>query len=254
MSLPFLTARWANLIVVNYAVPAEILEPFRPREVEVDFFEGHTFISLVAFQFLKNKLLGFFPSYPNYQFKEINLRYYVKLKNGNEERRGVAFIKEFVPSKTIATTARVFYEEPYESVPMFHDFSSFDSHKGGSLIYGLKKSQEVYSIKAVTTGPLNDLKKGSLEEFILEHYWGYTARSDGSTSEYEVKHPRWRVWDVEQVEISANFGDLYPSVFREVLSSKPHSTFVAEGSNVSVHHGRRITPKVNRPDEPCTQV
>jgi hypothetical protein len=38
------------------------------------------------------------------------------------------------------------------------------------------------------------LPNGSEAEFITEHYWGYARQRDGGTSEYEVEHPRWRVW------------------------------------------------------------
>jgi hypothetical protein len=39
--------------------------------------------------------------------------------------------------------------------------------------------------------------EGSESEFITEHYWGYTRQRDGSTVEYRVEHPRWRVWPAE---------------------------------------------------------
>jgi hypothetical protein len=40
-------------------------------------------------------------------------------------------------------------------------------------------------VSATTTGPLQELAPGSPEEFILEHYWGYTPQSFG-LSEYQA--------------------------------------------------------------------
>ena len=42
-------------------------------------------------------------------------------------------------------------------------------------------------------------RAGSHEEFITEHYWGYTARR--GCSEYRVEHPRWRLWTAEDDEV-----------------------------------------------------
>jgi uncharacterized protein len=39
----------------------------------------------------------------------------------------------------------------------------------------------------------DDYAPGSQEEFITEHYWGYTACGE-RTSEYRVEHPRWKIW------------------------------------------------------------
>jgi hypothetical protein len=34
----FLTARWEDLVMANYAVPPEILLPYLPKGVELDLF------------------------------------------------------------------------------------------------------------------------------------------------------------------------------------------------------------------------
>ena len=37
----FLTARWENLVMANYAVPPEVLKPYLPAGVELDLFRTH---------------------------------------------------------------------------------------------------------------------------------------------------------------------------------------------------------------------
>ena len=88
----FLTARWTNLCLLNYAVPPSALEPHLPRGLSLDTHEGEAFISLVAFDFLDTRVLGIpWPGYRN--FPEINLRFYAR----QGDRRGVVFIREWVP-------------------------------------------------------------------------------------------------------------------------------------------------------------
>jgi hypothetical protein len=94
---------------------------------------------------------------------------------------------------------------------------------------------------ATTHGPLGDLKSESLAEFIVEHYWGYSARADGTTLEYAVEHAPWRVWEANSYSLSANIRALYGERFVQTLSSVCHSALVAEGSPVAVYGGRVIT-------------
>jgi uncharacterized protein YqjF (DUF2071 family) len=100
----FLKAQWQNLIMANYAIDAEHLLPYLPTGVELDTFEGKTYVSLVGFLFKDTRLLKvpipFFGT-----FEEVNLRFYVVRKVGNEMRRGVVFINETVPNKTVAWVA-----------------------------------------------------------------------------------------------------------------------------------------------------
>jgi uncharacterized protein YqjF (DUF2071 family) len=118
--IPFLIARWKNLILINYEVPPTVLEPFVPQGTELDLYQGKAFVSLVGFWFEKTRLFGFIPLGPFSDFEEFNLRFYIKRKEGKENRRAVCFVKEIVPFSFIAWTARTFYNEPYEKWPMRH--------------------------------------------------------------------------------------------------------------------------------------
>lgn len=242
MAFPFLTAEWRKLVVLNYELSPELLAPFVPLGVELDLFEQKALVSLIAFDFAKNKLFGILPTFPTPRFQEINLRFYVRRRVGNEIRLGVVFIKEVVPSQIIATVARLLYEEPYEMCPMQSSYEGFENDHGGALSYAVTINGQSAQVCAVTQGPRKQLEDGSIESFILEHYWGYTARADGTTSEYEVRHRPWSYWSVSKAEITGDLLALYPEQFREALSRAPHSAFVAQGSPVSVHAYRRFYP------------
>src|SRR5690349_14480644 len=115
----FLTARWENLVIISYKVPYEILEEYIPDGLELDTLEGSPFVSLVAFNFLDTKVLGIKVPF-NVNFPEINLRFYVK----NTEKRGVVFIKEFVPKFFIPYIANILYNENYSYVRMKSSINS----------------------------------------------------------------------------------------------------------------------------------
>jgi hypothetical protein len=75
---------------------------------------------------------------------------------------------------------------------------------------------------------------GSEEAFITEHYWGYTRRRDGSTVEYRVAHPPWRVWSVAEAAVTGDLSYVYGPQFARILNAPPVSAFLAEGSAVTV--------------------
>jgi uncharacterized protein YqjF (DUF2071 family) len=235
---PFLTAEWRWLAMLNYEVSPDILKPWLPHGVELDFWQGRTLVSLVGFRFLDTRVLGI--ALPGHRdFDEVNLRFYVRKKMPDGWRRGVVFVRELVPRRMIATVARVIYEEPYLAVPMCHRIEP-QSGPPSMVEYGWTFHGESCHLRVETQGDLRPLRNGEQAEFITEHYWGYTKRRDGSTSEYEVAHPPWRVMDVCNASFSAPVAELYGGGFREILEGEPVSALLAEGSEITVYRGSRL--------------
>jgi hypothetical protein len=81
--------------------------------------------------------------------------------------------------------------------------------------------------------------EASLEQFIAEHYWGYTAQRDGSTIEYQVEHPIWRVWTVTDATFDVDVAAEYGAAIAPLLAEPPGSVFLADGSAVRVSRPRR---------------
>lgn len=237
MARPFLTAKWLNLVVLNWEVEPERLRPLLPRGVTLDTWNGSHFVSLVAFQFLDTRLLGIpIPFHRN--FGEINLRFYVKRELPNETRRGVVFIKEFVARLAIAWTARWLYNENYFCYPL--SYASKSTSDSLELAYGLRTRNYNHSLSTKLLGAPSDLMAQSREEFILEHYWGYTAQRDGGTLEYQVEHPRWKAWVDPTVEHRFDPDLLYDKSFSGVLKQPPAFVIAAPGSQIAVYRGKRI--------------
>lgn len=123
----FLSAEWRSLLMLNYEVNPACLQKYVPFGTELDSFDGKTYVSLVGFRFCRTKLLDVLPIPFHTEFKEINLRFYVKRRERGEIRRGVVFIAEIVPKRAIALTARLFYGENYVRRPMAHRVLTKDS-------------------------------------------------------------------------------------------------------------------------------
>src|ERR1700694_3321752 len=230
MLKPFLTANWRYLAMLNFVADPKILQPLLPSETELDFHEGQTFLSVVGFLFLDTRVVGL-PIPLHRDFEEVNLRFYVRRKSGDEWRRGVVFVRELVPRPAIAIVARTFSGEPYSALPMRHSLE----HKDGRVFaeYQWRRGKRWETLAMTATGEPHGAAQGSHEEFITEHYWGYTARRSGS-SEYRVEHPRWRLWTAQTTKFEADVATLYGPQFVEALAAPPASAFIAERSHVEV--------------------
>ena len=76
-AIPFLTASWRKLIMVNYEVPRELLLPHLPHGTELDLHNGRCYVSLIGFLFADVRLKGWRIPF-HVKFEEINLRFYVR--------------------------------------------------------------------------------------------------------------------------------------------------------------------------------
>jgi uncharacterized protein YqjF (DUF2071 family) len=234
----FLSTEWRDLLMLNYEIDPVLLQPFVPRGTELDSFEGKTYVSLVGLRFARTKLYGLISVPFHSDFDEINLRIYVRRREGSEIRRGVMFIREIVSLPAVTLVARLAYAENYVTMPLRHSINL--TRLGGSVEYTWKSKQQRFSIQAQTGGNPSRAAGGSLEQFISEHYWGYSRRRDGSSLEYHVQHEPWRIWRASNATFEGDGAALYGSELGSVLSRPPRSAFIADGSAVLVHAARRI--------------
>ncbi len=227
--------------MLNYEVDRSLLAPLVPDGTVLDSFEGRYMMSVVGFMFVDTRLLGV-PVPLHRNFEEVNLRFYVRRVVGDEVRRAVTFVRELVPRRAIAAVARFAYNEPYSAVTMGHDITApRDGSTAPSRVeYRWRTGSRwcTLAIEPVGSGavPTSDAE----ETFITEHYWGYTRQRDGSTIEYRVEHPRWRVWPAAKAELTGDLVATYGARFAAALDRAPDSAFLADGSEVRVHMPVRV--------------
>lgn len=236
MKKTFLTAEWRKLAMANYVVDPSVLQKFVPPHTELDFYQGNCYVSLIGFMFMNTKIKGIkVPFHVN--FEEVNLRFYVRYKEGDEWRRGAVFISEIVSKPMIALVANTLFHEHYEVLKTKHNWQQENDSLKVSYQWKKKEWYHFYLEVKPQSAPFI---KGSEEEFITEHYWGYTSAGKNKSLEYAVEHPSWEVYPVKQYHIHADFEDLYGKDFAFLNQQKPNSVFLVEGSEVLIRDGRKI--------------
>jgi uncharacterized protein YqjF (DUF2071 family) len=227
----FLSAHWENLIMANYAVNPAVLLPYLPKGVELDMFNNKIYVSLVGFMFKKTNLFNvpipFFGT-----FEEINLRFYVKKIEGDHIKRGVVFINETVPHKSVAWLANKLYKEHYIAVPTKSSIEITTFSK--NIDYQWKINNKWNHLAVNATVENVKMQAGSIEEFIFEHYYGYTKINNHLSQEYKVNHPRWLVNEVIDYAVDCDFKSMYGEDFSFLSNQQPDAVILAQGSPVTV--------------------
>jgi uncharacterized protein YqjF (DUF2071 family) len=195
--------------------------------LELDLLDGRPHVSLVAFDFLDTRVLGI--SWPGYRdFPEINLRFYVR----SGERRGVAFVREYVPKRAIAWIARWLYNEPYSYAPMRSLVT--EGTEDLTVEHWLKREGQESRISVVANSTSSIPSEESEAHFFKEHSWGYGTSRKGELVTYEVAHPTWATHEVRAVELDWDFAGIYGPEWAHLADQEPRSVYLAYGSEVSV--------------------
>jgi hypothetical protein len=116
----------------------------------------------------------------------------------------------------------------------------------GHADYRWRAAGVEHGVRIEFEGEPQPIVAGSEIDFITEHYYGFGVTHDDATLEYRVEHPTWRAWAAKKFEAIGDLGAFYNGVFTDVLRGKPHSTFVAEGSPVSVYKPTRLEESLVR--------
>jgi uncharacterized protein len=236
----FLTAEWRKLIMANYEIEPGQIKNLVPAGTEPDSWNNKTYISLVGFLFTNTRVRGMkIPFHVN--FPEVNLRFYVRYKDQSEWKRGVVFVKEIVPKPAISLVANSLFNERYITLPMKYYIG--EANQQLAVSYQWKYKNKWNSLSAQADLARQPLVSGTKEEFITEHFWGYSSVREGITGEYQVEHPRWDIYPVQHYVVQCDFESLYGSPFGALNSRQPVSVFLAEGSEIAVYK-KRILPRV----------
>ncbi|HEV7300967.1 MAG TPA: DUF2071 domain-containing protein [Tepidisphaeraceae bacterium] len=179
--------RWMDLLFAHWPIPASSVRHLVPAELEIDEFDGTTWVGVVPFR-MEGIAPRRLPSLPWVSaFAELNLRLYVRYRG----KPGVFFISLDAANPLAVWTARRFFHLPYFNAQMTatRDGEAIDYH-----------SRRVGPGTPVTFKgrywPTSDVYRataGSLEHFLIERYCLFTKTPAGVMLCGEVHHAPWPV-------------------------------------------------------------
>ena len=189
-----LIQEWRHLSFLHWEVDPNKLKQYIPEGIEIDFFEGKSFVGVIPF-LMKNVRPRFLPAVPGIStFPEFNIRTYVK-KNG---KAGVLFLTLDAQSRITCAYAPRAYGLPYTyakcKLKIEKDNFNWES----------KRSKEGSELKGscIAIGEEMLAMPNSLEEFLFERYSLYVKHKNSAKMAYTLHDP-WKFKEAK-VELSIN--------------------------------------------------
>lgn len=192
-----LSQNWLDLLFAHYPVPPSALQALVPDALEIDTFEGQSWIGVVPFRMTGIRVWPF-PSVPGTSaFLELNLRLYVRY----QDRPGVWFISLDASNTLAVHTARWLFDLPYHRAGMRMEtrgdtFRFWSDRPARTLRPRLSADppspvRVEFTAEYTPTGPEFLAARGSLEHFLTERYCLYSLSPRGRICRSEVHHAPW---------------------------------------------------------------
>ena len=211
---------WCDLLFAHWPVPASALRPLVPAELDVQEFDGTSWVGVVPFR-MEGVMRRPLPDLPYFSaFPELNLRLYVEA----EGKPGVWFLSLDAANWAAVIGARVLYNLPYHHARMSltDDGREVAYHSVRTTGGGAQAFRATYR----PTGPVYESRPGTLESWLTERYCLYARTRSGAIRRVDVHHVPWPLQAAEaEVE--------------RVTLAEPHG-FSLDGEPALLHFSRRL--------------
>jgi uncharacterized protein len=180
--------KWEDLLFAHWPVAAAKMRALVPSELELDCFEGQSWIGIVPFRMSGVRLRGM-PAVPGLSaFPELNVRTYVE----GDGKPGVWFFSLDAANRVVVEVARAWFHLPYFAAQMEC------SANAGEIVYGSHRTDRRGNGERFEAiyAPQSDsyrAQRGTLEYFLTERYCLYAQRHDGTILRSEIHHAPWEL-------------------------------------------------------------
>jgi uncharacterized protein YqjF (DUF2071 family) len=189
--------RWLDLLFAHWPVPKEQLQALVPSELEVQEFDGTSWIGVVPFR-MEDVMLRPLPALPGISaFPELNVRIYVE----HQGVPGVWFFSLDASNWLAVRAARTFFHLPY-----FHSRMRCDADGEGIDYESTRRKQPRGLSFRARYRPISGVyhaEPGTLEHWLTERYCLFARSPGGQLFRGDIHHLPWPLQRAE-AEIEVN--------------------------------------------------
>ena len=181
--------QWRSLLFVHWEVPVDVLRAKVPERVAIDTFEGKAFVGLVPFTMMGIRPMRWAPPGPGVSaFHETNVRTYVHV----DGVPGVWFFSLDAASSVAVRVARRFFHLPYFRAEMEL------ARDGDGVRYTSKRlwpepTPATLDLAYTIGDDAGPSEPGSFQHFLVERYFLYSVKRDGTLVRGQVHHTPYPV-------------------------------------------------------------
>jgi uncharacterized protein YqjF (DUF2071 family) len=175
---------WHDVLFAHWPIAASALRPLVPEALEIETFDGSSWVGLVPFR-MTGVTARFVPPLPGLSaFAETNLRFYVR----HRDRPGVWFVSLDAASRLAVWAARRFFHLPY-----FHAAMQVE-HEGDRVHYRTERVDGAAAAFVGSYWPIGSTftaAPGTIDHFLTERYCLYTRGPRGELRTLDIHHEPW---------------------------------------------------------------
>jgi len=235
---PNFTARFSEMVLINFEVDARLLKKIVPKGLEPDLYHGAGHISLVAKKIRNLKCRGFPLSR---DFASVGLQLYVREPYRDGYRFGTFFLKHYVQRSVAAWMMGRLTNSEVLQMPMKVKNSKLPVNRPPDIEYQWKIRDRWNDIRIRGRSRVKDIRKDSKIEFILRHSDRYVVNEKGVWRS-KLQTPGWVIWDVAQAKFDCDVEYLFGEEFVKPMSRRPASVFLSRGNEVSLSKPELVEP------------
>ena len=211
---------WNEAIFLHWKVESESIQPFLPKELELDSIHGKTWVSLVAFN-MNHIGIRSLPRLPHISdFHEINIRVYI-VCNG---KPSVYFLNMEGSKRSSCKVLKTMSKFPYQHSKMKRTEFSYESKNK-------KNTDSFYMEYRLGNKPVI---KDDTDVWLTERYAVFQDYK-GQIIEYDVHHVEWPMQAISIKKLELD----YPK-FNQLISSKPDKIHYSPGVQVLAWDKRKF--------------
>ncbi|MEM9942213.1 MAG: DUF2071 domain-containing protein [Planctomycetota bacterium] len=219
----------SDIVAANFSIAPDVLAEHVPPGLELDDYNGETYISLIAQTVSKAGPFGMFG-----KFNQLSLRFYVRRKSTGISRKGTCSLKSYVSNGTGAFLLGSKFIEEFKKLKIKNSNSGFNGNGIPNADYSWQVEENQNRLRVKARSPIKNDGPNTKVGFILSHTNHYEGNR-GKTLEYRIDRPNWTAWDAAKASFTCDVKRLFGLDFVKPLAKRPASVFVTAGSVVSIY-------------------
>jgi hypothetical protein len=231
-----ISSEFRKVALINYTIPAEVVEKYLPKHTKLDLYNGLCMISLVGFQVKKLKIADVKSPFLK-DFEEIDLQIYIRRFDGTQWRKGVVVIHRIFGQPGSAILANTIFKTNYLALPTNSAVEETQEDIKMNYSWQYKDIQQNFWVKTNRLAAPYD--KDSKAAFFLDRSFGY-IKAEEKTYEYALNHVDWHLYTVEEYTVDVDFSRQFDPALNILNSQTPQSVIFTEGSTIEIGENQLI--------------
>jgi len=182
--------QWHDLLFAHWPIPLATMRALVPPALELDSWAGMAWVGVVPFR-MQGVRPRFVTAVPWLSaFPELNVRTYVKAREGGVTKAGVYFFSLEAANPVAVAIARSTFKLPYFNAAMqLHDdgrqihYTSQRTHRGAA--------PAAFNGRYGPTGPVYRAQPDTIDHWLTERYALYTLGRGNAVYIGEIHHLPW---------------------------------------------------------------